>query len=244
MNTTPDGLEAKILRRHFNELTAPSALPEHEWKAASITDRQRQRGGQRRAEHHRPSQTPSGLALPSLSPLPSLLSSAPVSQLGGRGLRGDNGSVLILSPSPRGGEGRSESDSAVASACSPREVRGARLGPRAAGEMRWRSGGKRSGEGAERSLRSGGGHRAFPTRRREGHGRAGEGRWGKGTQKLLPGSSEAEPHAQRAAAVPGSAALIPGRGMRWAAGGGGTGGCAAPQAAALDRSCSRRVRAD
>lgn len=59
-----------------------------------------------------------------------------------------------------------------------------------------------------------------PTRRPEGHGRAGEGRWGKGAQKALPGGSEAEPHAEPAAAVPESAAVIPGRGMRWAAGGG------------------------
>lgn len=74
--------------RHFSELTG-SDLPQHEWKVASITDRQETKRRQSTAE----SETQSRMASPALSPLPSLLSiSAPVSQPGGRD---DNGSALI-----------------------------------------------------------------------------------------------------------------------------------------------------
>lgn len=81
---------------------------------APLTDRDKEEGGggQSITDQHK---LRAGWLCPSPSPFPSLLSPAPVPQLAGRWQwqRPHPSSV------PRGGEGRSGSDSAVGSACSP-----------------------------------------------------------------------------------------------------------------------------
>lgn len=70
---------------------------------ASLTDRDKEEGGggQSITGQHK---LRAGWLCPSPSPFPSLLSPAPVPQPAGRGLRGDNGSVLIPPPSPEVGK--------------------------------------------------------------------------------------------------------------------------------------------
>lgn len=188
------------------------------------SDRQRQRGGRRRAEHHRPTRTPSGLALP-------FSVSFPIAAL----------------PRSRSPAGQAVTMAASSSLLRPqrwgrsvgkRQRRGLGLQPLGPGGIRgrWRSGGERSGEGAGRSRRSShtAARRTRPCRRREVGKRSTKGAPGRQRSRAARRASGG-----RARERGGNSRERDALGCRgW---GGGTAGCVTPpRPAGLDRSCSRR----